>query len=94
MVNIDLQSSEIEQVSLRIEMVETEDEKLELKWKYNVVEAFRFNKFFFHLPATKDEMIWGGGEQYTYLNLREGMVYPIWVQKLCIYLDYQMFIYA
>ena len=37
MVNIDLQSSEIEKVGLRIEMLETQDERLELKLKYNIV---------------------------------------------------------
>ena len=63
-------------------MFETTDEKLELKLKYNVIDDFWINKLFFNLPATKDEMIWGGGEQYTYLNLREGMVYPIWVKEI------------
>ena len=31
--------------------------------------------------ATEDEYIWGGGEQYSYFNLREGGNYPIWVRE-------------
>ena len=32
------------------------------------------------LVAEEDEFVFGGGEQFTYLNLR-GRVYPIWVRE-------------
>lgn len=38
------------------------------------------NRFWIHLPAYKDEMIFGGGEQYSKLNLK-GKKFPIWTQE-------------
>ena len=35
------------------------------------------NRFWIKLAATKDEAIWGCGEQFSYLNLR-GRNYPLW----------------
>ena len=32
------------------------------------------------LVAEEEEYVWGGGEQFTYLNLR-GREYPIWVRE-------------
>ena len=32
------------------------------------------------LPTTVDERLWGGGEQFSYLDLR-GRDYPIWVRE-------------
>jgi sulfoquinovosidase len=32
------------------------------------------------LVAEENEYVWGGGEQFTYLNLR-GRTYPIWVRE-------------
>ena len=40
-----------------------------------------FNRFFLNLPAENNEYVWGGGEQYTYFNLREGPTYPIWTRE-------------
>lgn len=41
----------------------------------------RLNRWFLRLLATDEEYIWGGGEQYSFLNLREGENYPIWVRE-------------
>ena len=48
------------------------------------VEILEGSVFLFRhlrLPAEDEEYIWGGGEQFTYLNLREGGTYPIWVRE-------------
>lgn len=37
-------------------------------------------RWFMEMITTDDEMIFGGGEQYTYLNLR-GRDYPMWVRE-------------
>jgi len=47
------------------------------KW-YPAVQEY--NRFWAHLVAEEDEHIFGGGEQYTYLNLK-GRNYPIWVRE-------------
>ena len=78
-MNINLRSSENDCVNFQIEIIENVDTNLEIRFKYNDTNYFRINKFLLNLPAFKDEFIWGGGEQYTYLNLREGQNYPIWV---------------
>ena len=79
-LTINLRSSEsYDEVAFQIEMNDNMDEYLQIGFRYNDTSSFRINKFVFNLPAFKDEMIWGGGEQYTYLNLREGQNYPIWV---------------
>ena len=39
-----------------------------------------YNRFWAHLVAEEDEHIFGGGDQYTYLNLK-GRNYPIWVRE-------------
>lgn len=47
------------------------------KW-YPAVQDY--NRFWAHLVAEEDEHIYGGGEQYTYLDLK-GRNYPIWVRE-------------
>ena len=45
---------------------------------------YEMNRWFLNLPADVDETeeyIWGGGEQYSYFNLREGSIYPIWTRE-------------
>ncbi len=44
------------------------------------------NRFFLSLPTSDEERLWGGGEQYTYLNLR-GRDYPIWVREQGVFRD-------
>ena len=79
-LNINLRSSEnYDAISFQIALVDTEGDNLVVSFSYNDTKDFRINKFFFNLPAFEDEMIWGGGEQFSYLNLREGENYPIWV---------------
>lgn len=39
-----------------------------------------YNRMWVRLWAYEEEMVWGGGEQYTYLNLR-GRHYPIWTSE-------------
>ena len=80
-LKIVLHSSEnFDAVSFQIELIDTMEDELVVNFSYTDTSNFRINKFFFNLPAFKDEMIWGGGEQYSYLNLREGQNYPIWVK--------------
>ena len=79
-LNIILHSSEnFDAVSFQIEMIDNMEDELVVSFSYTDTTNFRINKFFFNLPAFEDEMIWGGGEQFSYLNLREGEKYPIWV---------------
>jgi hypothetical protein len=33
-------------------------------------QGAKLNRWFLRLFATEDEYIWGGGEQYSYFNLR------------------------
>jgi len=40
-----------------------------------------FNRWLLRFISTEDEYIWGGGEQYSFFNLREGGNYPIWVRE-------------
>ena len=78
-----LRSSEVlfDEMFFQIDLSESEDHDLLVKFSYNVGSSIRINKYVFNIPAFKDEMIWGGGEQLSYLNLREGQNYPIWVNK-------------
>ena len=78
-----LRSSEVlfDEMFFQINLSESEDDDLLVKFSYNVGSNIRINKYVFNIPAFKDEMIWGGGEQLSYLNLREGQNYPIWVNK-------------
>jgi hypothetical protein len=46
-----------------------------------VFKMFFFSIFLKRLPSTSDERIWGGGEQFTFLNLRKGGNYPLWVRE-------------
>lgn len=39
-----------------------------------------FNRMWVRFSAEQDEQVWGGGEQYTYLNLR-GHYFPIWTSE-------------
>ena len=39
-----------------------------------------YNRFWANIVAEEDEHIFGGGDQYTYLNLK-GRNYPIWVRE-------------
>ena len=40
-----------------------------------------FDRWVLRLIATESEFIWGGGEQYSFFNLRERGHYPIWVRE-------------
>ena len=40
----------------------------------------RWNRFWFRLPATHGEHVWGGGEQMSYFDLR-GRTFPIWTSE-------------
>lgn len=48
--------------------------------RYDAFANSGINRFFLNLPTTTDEYVWGGGEQYTYLNMR-GRDYPMWVRE-------------
>lgn len=45
------------------------------------IDQAKFNLWFIKLPAAQNEYIWGGGEQFTYLNLRQGGLYPMWTRE-------------
>ena len=38
------------------------------------------DRLWFRLQSDADEKIYGGGEQFTYLNLK-GRDYPIWIRE-------------
>ena len=40
-----------------------------------------FSRWFLRFVASEEEYIWGGGEQYSYFNLRQGEYYPIWIRE-------------
>lgn len=40
----------------------------------------QFNRIYFNFPSTKDEHMYGCGEQFSYLNLK-GRSFPIWTQE-------------
>ena len=44
--------------------------RLHMRFNYTGFNYTGVNRFFMSLPAREDEQIYGGGEQYTYLNLR------------------------
>ena len=52
-----------------------------LSLRYDFASGAKANRWFLRIVATEDEYIWGGGEQYSYFNLREGGNYPIWVRE-------------
>ena len=39
-----------------------------------------YDRLWFRLVATKDEKVYGGGEQFSFLNLK-GMNFPIWTRE-------------
>ena len=41
-----------------------------------------YNRFWVRFPAEKEEHVTGGGEQFSYLDLR-GRRYPIWTMSPC-----------
>ena len=55
--------------------------RLYMKFNYSGFDYTNVNRFFMNLPAGSDEAIFGGGEQYTHLNLRKLQRYPIWVRE-------------
>ncbi len=57
-------------------------------------DAAGINRFFLRLPAEEDESAWGGGEQFTYLDLRRGPDYPIWVREQGFIRDPEAPLYA
>ena len=84
-LRIVLRSSEFpDDVNVQIELKENEEENLVASFSYSDTGNYRINKFHYNIPAFEDEMIWGGGEQYSYLNLREGGNYPIWVRNITL----------
>ncbi|XP_069995197.1 sulfoquinovosidase-like [Penaeus vannamei] len=46
----------------------------------NLMTDSPYNRMWLRLSADEDEKVYGGGEQYTYLNLR-GRHYPIWTSE-------------
>ena len=81
-MKIVLSSSDVpDAVSFQIDLTENNGENLILSFSYNDTSSYRINKFHYNIPSYDDEMIWGGGEQYSYLNLRERGNYPIWVKE-------------
>jgi len=53
------------------------EKKLEIIPKLNIS---KFNRFWIHIAATKDEAIYGCGEQFSEFNLR-GKKVPLWVEE-------------
>ncbi|TRY69177.1 hypothetical protein TCAL_05612 [Tigriopus californicus] len=51
-----------------------------LVFDYDAFDNEGINRYFFRLPSTPEEAVWGGGEQYTWLNMR-GRTYPMWVRE-------------
>ena len=47
---------------------------------HGTAEGGGFNRCWLRLPAEADERVTGGGEQFSYLNLR-GRLFPIWTRE-------------
>jgi len=58
-------------------ILELIDERLHIGFK---TEKKKWNRIWIHWSADRDEQVYGGGEQYTHLNLR-GRNLPVWVQE-------------
>ena len=87
-LRIELRSSEFpDDVNVQIDLKENEEQNLVASFSYSDTSNYRINKFHYNIPAFEDEMIWGGGEQYSYLNLREGGNYPIWVRNIILQIN-------
>jgi hypothetical protein len=80
---INLTSSlEAGNVLLLLPNTPTPNGKMELKIDFTQSSLPKgTNRWFLRLPASNDEFIWGAGEQFTYLNLREEANYPIWPRE-------------
>ena len=79
---IRMTSSVDENVGVVFSLKETDSGQMELHFSYvDFWYQGRINRFFLNLPAKSDEIIYGGGEQFSYFNLREGERYPIWVMS-------------
>ena len=79
-------SSEVGGVGLRFSLEKHDttnpmDQKLFVRFDYRGFDYSRINRFFMRIPAQADEVIYGGGEQFSFFNLRERGRYPIWVSR-------------
>ena len=68
------------EVILNLQVNYNDQAEMKLDEQASVV-LYGFNRWFLNLPAENSEYIWGGGEQYSYFNLREGPTYPIWTRE-------------
>ena len=55
--------------------------EISILWSETNFQGAKLNRWFLRLISTEDEFIWGGGEQYSYFNLRQGENYPIWIRE-------------
>ncbi len=80
---ISLTLTTLESSDVGVVMIATKspDDKLELRIDYDAFANVGINRYIFRLPSSADERVWGGGEQFTYLNLRKGGRYPLWVRE-------------
>ena len=67
----------------RFTTLRLEDESGEISfiWSETRLGDLGLNRWFLRLVATEDEYVWGGGEQYSFFNLRNGGSYPIWTRE-------------
>lgn len=78
---IELSSSEEDGVKVALVLFENVEGQLEIRLDLEKSQIPEYNLWFLRLPASQNEYIWGGGEQFTYLNLRQGGTYPIWTRE-------------
>ena len=77
-VRIDLSADPFLGFTLLLE--ETASGDVDVRFDYSYWPNQGIDRFFLRLPTTRDEMLWGAGEQATYLNLR-GRTFPVWVTE-------------
>ncbi|KAK7070085.1 hypothetical protein SK128_004084 [Halocaridina rubra] len=82
LVNITFTSSTSTELSASLIVQETETGVALPKLSISVISSVpaEYNRLWVKFQAEVDEKVFGGGEQYTYLNLR-GYDFPIWTQE-------------
>ena len=56
-------------------------QKLDVRFDLEAFDVENVNRFSLRIPAEDGEKVFGGGAQFTHLDLRKGGVYPLWVRE-------------
>lgn len=62
---------------MRVKFSENQDQQMSVTF---VSVSDGIDQFWVRLYGEKDETLYGGGEQFTYLNLK-GKMFPIWTRE-------------